>query len=269
VNRSCIQGLTGSLGGVGNIGADPLFVDADGEDNLSGTLDDNLRLQRTSPCIDAGDNAAVPAGVTLDLDGAPRFLDEPYWPDTGAGTPPIVDMGAYEFLIDPDVDHDGVQNAGDNCPFMGNPDQIDTDQDGSGDLCDNCAILSNPDQADQDADGAGDACDNCRSAANSDQMDTDADSLGDACDLCPHTPAGVASATGCPGGNGDFDQDGDLDQSDFGRFQACLRLSVADHPECVQGNMKADIFIDAADTTLFIKCMSGPDIPADPNCPGS
>jgi len=85
----------GTSGG-GNIAGDPLFVDADGADNTLGTADDNLRLQLTSHCIDAGKNAAVPPGVTTDLDGNPRFVDIPTVPDTGSGTPPIVDMGAYE-----------------------------------------------------------------------------------------------------------------------------------------------------------------------------
>jgi len=82
--------------GGGNIAGDPRFEDADGADNIPGTADDNLRLQLTSPAIDAGKNAAVPAGVTTDLDGNPRFVDIPSVPDTGSGTPPIVDMGAYE-----------------------------------------------------------------------------------------------------------------------------------------------------------------------------
>jgi parallel beta-helix repeat protein/predicted outer membrane repeat protein len=73
--------------GGGNIDADPQFASA-----AAG----NLRLQRTSPCIDAGDNSAVPAGVTTDLDGNPRFADIPTVSDTGNGTPPVVDMGAYE-----------------------------------------------------------------------------------------------------------------------------------------------------------------------------
>ncbi len=32
-----------------------------------------------------------------DLDGNPRFVDDPNTDDTGFGDPPIVDMGAYEF----------------------------------------------------------------------------------------------------------------------------------------------------------------------------
>jgi predicted outer membrane repeat protein len=101
----------GDLGvdGGGNIDADPLFVDADGPDGIPGTMDDWLRLRSASPAIDAGDNDAVPAD-TLDLDGdgdtseqlpldmarLPRFADAPIVPNTGNGTPPIVDIGAYE-----------------------------------------------------------------------------------------------------------------------------------------------------------------------------
>jgi hypothetical protein len=71
----------------GNIDTDPLFVDGAGG---------NLRLQRSSSAIDAGDNTAVPPGVTTDLDGHLRFVDIRTVSDTGNGTPPIVDMGAYE-----------------------------------------------------------------------------------------------------------------------------------------------------------------------------
>jgi hypothetical protein len=58
------------------INDDPLFVDS---------ANGNYRLQGTSPCIDAGDNSLVPAGVTTDLDGNPRIHN---------GT---VDIGAYEY----------------------------------------------------------------------------------------------------------------------------------------------------------------------------
>jgi hypothetical protein len=80
------------------IEADPLFVDSSGTDNLAGTIDDDLRLTLAlSPCIDAGDNAAaMTLGLTLDLDGEPRFVDDLMVGDTGSGTAPIVDRGAYE-----------------------------------------------------------------------------------------------------------------------------------------------------------------------------
>ncbi len=38
----------------------------------------------------------MPVDVTTDLAGNARFTDDPVMEDTGFGTPPIVDMGAYE-----------------------------------------------------------------------------------------------------------------------------------------------------------------------------
>jgi len=89
--------------GSGNINADPRFIrdPSPGGDGTWRTADDDygdLRLQANSPCIDAGRNAALPSGITTDLAGNPRFADVPTVPDTGSGTPPIVDMGAYERL---------------------------------------------------------------------------------------------------------------------------------------------------------------------------
>jgi hypothetical protein len=86
-----------------------MFKDADGIDNTPGTEDDNLQLAYDSSCIDAGDSNSVPADYAdldeddntaeqtpLDLAGNARFTDDPLTDDTGTGTPPIVDMGAYE-----------------------------------------------------------------------------------------------------------------------------------------------------------------------------
>jgi len=86
-------------------------VPAPGGDGVWGTEDDDygaLQLQSTSPALDAGQNARV-ISDWLDLDqdqdtteawpfdivGAPRFANVPVV-DKGAGTPPIVDLGAYE-----------------------------------------------------------------------------------------------------------------------------------------------------------------------------
>jgi parallel beta-helix repeat protein len=74
VNYSCVQEWTGSLGGSGNIGDDPLFVDP---------MNDNYRLQNYSPCIDAGDSSAIPPSIITDIDGNPRIINS-------------VEMGAYE-----------------------------------------------------------------------------------------------------------------------------------------------------------------------------
>ena len=80
--------VQGGWPGQGNINADPRLMFVPGG---------NLRLRHGSPCIDAGNNSAVPPGITTDLDGNPRFVDDPATPDTGSGSPPIVDMGAYEY----------------------------------------------------------------------------------------------------------------------------------------------------------------------------
>lgn len=80
VTYSDVQGGTGQTWfGVGCIDADPMFADADG------------RLLAGSPCIDAGNDAAVPSGVTTDLDGNPRIQGV------------CVDMGAFEALVDPET----------------------------------------------------------------------------------------------------------------------------------------------------------------------
>lgn len=98
--------------GGGNIDADPRFS-APG--HWTGASWDvrggDYSLTSHSPCIDAGDNAAVgPDAFDLDGDGdtleplpvdllgQARFVDDPLTADTGAGAAPIVDMGAYEFI---------------------------------------------------------------------------------------------------------------------------------------------------------------------------
>jgi hypothetical protein len=84
VRYSCIQGLTGALGGVGNIGDDPLFVDPEGPDGIPGTEDDDLRLTPSSPGVNTGDPAFILEPGETDLAGQPRLQ--------GCR----VDMGAYE-----------------------------------------------------------------------------------------------------------------------------------------------------------------------------
>jgi len=113
ITYSNVQGI-GS--GTGNINVDPQFESA-------GT--GNYRLAPTSPCIDVGNNAAVPVGTTTDLDAAPRFADIASVPDGGAGTAPIVDMGAYERQPAPpppcpaDLNGNGVVEGGDLAALLG------------------------------------------------------------------------------------------------------------------------------------------------------
>jgi predicted outer membrane repeat protein len=95
VTYSCVDG---GYVGVGNVDfCEPAFVDADGIDNMAGTIDDDLGLLPTSDCIDVGYNAALPADLhdvdqdnntsetlPIDLVGNPRVVNT------------TVDIGAYE-----------------------------------------------------------------------------------------------------------------------------------------------------------------------------
>ncbi|AQT68805.1 nitrous oxide reductase family maturation protein NosD [Anaerohalosphaera lusitana] len=92
LNYNCIEGWTGTLGGEGNIGNDPMFV----HDDEIGPSDFDLRLAPDSPCIDAGDNSALPADTFYDFDGRDRYFDRLDKADTGKGSAPIIDMGAFE-----------------------------------------------------------------------------------------------------------------------------------------------------------------------------
>ncbi|MBN1988205.1 MAG: T9SS type A sorting domain-containing protein [Bacteroidales bacterium] len=74
--------VKGGVSGTGNIIENPDFVDP-----ASG----NYRIPGTSPAIDAGSNALLPSGVTVDLDENNRIFDGN---NDGTAT---VDMGAYEW----------------------------------------------------------------------------------------------------------------------------------------------------------------------------
>jgi hypothetical protein len=89
---SCVQNWI--RGGEGNTSEDPQFVDPDGPDNDPKTYEDNnYRLSYGSPCIDAGDNSALPTPPGLDLDGNLRVV---------IGEHSLtVDMGAYEYNSGP------------------------------------------------------------------------------------------------------------------------------------------------------------------------
>ena len=94
--------VQGGFTGTANTSTDPLFVrnPSAGSDGTWGTTDDDygdLHLLACSPAADAGDNTTASlAGILTDRGGGSRFLDVLTTPDTGIGTAPIVDMGAYE-----------------------------------------------------------------------------------------------------------------------------------------------------------------------------
>jgi len=79
VSYSCVQDDIAGDGtvypGTANIDEDPLFTDPEG------------RLEVGSPCVNMGDNSAIPSSVTTDLDGNPRIVNS------------VVDMGAYELQV--------------------------------------------------------------------------------------------------------------------------------------------------------------------------
>jgi predicted outer membrane repeat protein len=98
-------------------GKDPKFVQMpSGGDGNWDTLQDNkygdLSVQPGSPVIDAGANSALPPTITTDVKGRSRFWDDVTVPDTGVGSPPLVDIGAYEFV-------DPIPTANANGPYAG------------------------------------------------------------------------------------------------------------------------------------------------------
>ncbi len=77
--------VEGGYSGEGNVDGDPLFADVAGLD---------FHLLPYSPCIDAADGDTAPP---MDMEGNPRH-DDPATVNTGVGTPPWTDIGAFEFI---------------------------------------------------------------------------------------------------------------------------------------------------------------------------
>ena len=123
INYCCIQGWSGALGGIGNIGFDPLFVDAGSGDfhlkSAGWRWDANLRRwhydEITSPCIDAGNPSSPLDDELSNMPDGPSNL----W-----GTNLRINMGCYggtvEASVPPygwtllgDLTNDGVVNTDD------------------------------------------------------------------------------------------------------------------------------------------------------------
>jgi hypothetical protein len=219
VDHTCVQGWTGSLGGAGNTGSNPLFMDADGFDNVVGTQDDNLRLLGNSPALDQGDNAALPTdladldgdgdtteGVPYDIENAPRIQNT------------VVDMGAYEFYSGPLACTPGQSSASGLQPCQ--PCPAGTAQPGSGGTsCPPCPTNTFQPSTGQSSClpcgcGIGDACliDNCNAVSGQcagpiagwDPVDACCNAQDGSIDpLVSPTPCGLASCS-LPNSRGDL-----------------------------------------------------------------
>jgi hypothetical protein len=66
----------------------------------------------------------------------------------------------------------------------------------------------------------------------------------------------------------DLDLDGDVDQDDFGAFQACFSGPgiSQEAAECLPARFDTDEDVDQDDFTVFEGCVSGANTPADPEC---
>lgn len=100
ITYSCVEN---GFAGQGNVASAPMFASdpSPGPDGVWATSDDefgDLRLLPQSPCIDAGDNAALPPTILVDLADQKRFADDLATPDTGnaAGMSAVVDIGPLE-----------------------------------------------------------------------------------------------------------------------------------------------------------------------------
>lgn len=177
-----LRNVTISTGGNANdsniLTGDPQFEDRDGDDDTLGTADDRYQLADTSPAIDTGNDAFLPADAR-DYDGDFNTT-EPFPADLDRG-PRIVgamtDRGAHEFAdcnannIDDAIDiADGTES---DCSGNGIPDNCEPDCNGNtfADSCDifygiseDCNLNGIPDECelnpttDCDNDGILDEC---------------------------------------------------------------------------------------------------------------
>jgi hypothetical protein len=100
--------------------------------------------------------------------------------------------------------------------------------------------------ADADLDGVDDSHDNCTALANPDQLDSDTDGYGDRCD-------------------GDYDNDGVVDQSDYAFLQGLLSSQSFDPKADHDGNG----MVTAIDAALFLQIHGKPPGPSGMACAGS
>ncbi len=101
------EGTGVNIGSGGLITSNPLFIDANGADNIAGNADDDFRIPSNSPAVDTGVAGDVDM-IDIDNDGdttepypyqmgtGPRIADLANAPISAPSTTPAIDMGAYE-----------------------------------------------------------------------------------------------------------------------------------------------------------------------------
>jgi hypothetical protein len=104
------------------------------------------------------------------------------------------------------------------------------------------------------------------------EPDTDQDGVIDACDACPNTVSGSPiDAQGCPPPiPGDFDSNGAVDRDDLDFLVGCtLGPAIAPiDPLCASADFDDDSDVDQSDFGVFQRCYHGAGQPADPACAG-
>jgi hypothetical protein len=65
----------------------------------------------------------------------------------------------------------------------------------------------------------------------------------------------------------DFDEDRDVDMSDYAFFQTCFTaIGQTVGPACEPADLNGDTLVNTGDLDLFLGCMSGADVPASKTC---
>lgn len=281
VNYSNIQGLTGLLGGTGNIGLSPQFRPQPAGYWTADALFDATSMQTTLSDMAANWTPGQLVGTFLKPDAkqarqslvvANTATEITVWGDFSAvglaGVPykirdihlqptsPCIDGGDPLFNPSPkdSIDIDGelrvvgcrVDIGADEVPVE-IADPPDMDSDGLTDNCDNCPLAANINQTDADADGYGDACDTCPVDFNPDQSDGDGDGFGDLCDPCPMRRPGDVS--------------GDMIVSELdvtGFVRVLLRPSSSTYEQHCAANVNGDSAVNALDIQPFVDLLVAP-----------
>ncbi len=85
-----------------------------------------------------------------------------------------------------------------------------------------------------------------------------------------YLPSNLNSYASCPAvaHPADYDRDDDVDQADFGRFQACMTGPNLGPPAatCEDADLDYDNDVDASDLGIFQGCLTGSQVSPDPNC---